>query len=85
VPESPTTGQWLDVSVDRGRCCGYAVCVGLCPEVFDLDDDGLASIVIDAIPVELETAVRHAAASCPEAAITVADGPSPPCNGERPS
>jgi ferredoxin len=45
----------------------------------------LASIVIDAIPVELETAVRHAAASCPEAAITVADGPSPPCNGERPS
>lgn len=83
MAESPIPGQSLDVSVDRGRCCGYAVCVGLCPEVFDLDDDGLARIVIDSIPVELEAAVRHAEASCPEAAITVTNGPSPPSNGER--
>lgn len=81
--ESSPPRQWLDVSVDRGRCCGYAVCVGLCPEVFDLDDDGLARIVIDAVPVELEAAVRHAEASCPEAAIVVTDGSSAPSNGER--
>ena len=58
MPESSMPGQWLDVSIDRGRCCGYAVCVGLCPEVFDLDDDGLARIVLDTVPVELESAVR---------------------------
>ena len=85
VPEEPISDRWLDVSVDRGRCCGYAVCVGLCPEVFDLDEDGLARIVIDAVPIKLEAAVRHAAASCPEAAIIVKDDPSAPSNGKNPS
>jgi ferredoxin len=74
-------GQWLDVSVDRGRCCGYAVCVGMCPEVFDLDDDGLAHVVIDPVPIKFEDAIKHAEASCPEAAITVTDGPSAPSRG----
>ncbi len=82
MPESSPPGPSLDVSVDRVRCCGYAVCVGLCPEVFDLDDDGLARIVIDFIPLELEASVRHAEASCPEAAIIVVKGSSASSNGE---
>ena len=85
MPETPIPARFLDVSVDRGRCCGYAVCVGVCPEVFDLDDDGLAHIVTDAVPIEFEAAVRHAEASCPEAAIIVTDGLSSPSNGKSPS
>jgi ferredoxin len=61
----------LEVFVDRVKCCGYAVCVGLCPDVFDLDEDGLAKVLTREIPVALEDSVHHAVASCPEAAISV--------------
>ena len=57
--------------MDRVKCCGYAVCVGLCPEVFDLDEDGLARVLTGDIPAALEDSVHRAAASCPEAAISV--------------
>ena len=42
-------------------------------------------IVTDAVPIEFEAAVRHAEASCPEAAIIVTDGLSSPSNGKSPS
>jgi ferredoxin len=71
VPEGVAGDRRLEVSVDRVKCCGYAVCVGLCPEVFDLDEDGLARALTSDIPADLEDSVRHAAMSCPEAAISV--------------
>jgi len=71
VSGEPTPTPGLEVSVDRGRCCGYAVCMGVCPEVFDLDDDGLARVLLDEVPPELEEKVRFAEMSCPEAAIKV--------------
>lgn len=71
MPEEPTPNPGLKVSVDRGRCCGYAVCVGICPEVFDLDEDGLARVLLDDVPAGLEETLRFAAMSCPEAAINV--------------
>jgi len=45
--------------------------MGVCPEVFDLDDDGLARVLLDEVPPELEEKVRFAEMSCPEAAIRV--------------
>jgi len=71
VPDGGAGDRRLEVSVDRVKCCGYAVCVGLCPEVFDLDEDGLARVLTTDIPAALEDSVHHAAASCPEAAISV--------------
>jgi ferredoxin len=71
VPVGVAGDRRLEVSVDRVKCCGYAVCVGLCPEVFDLDEDGLAQVLTSDIPAALEDSVHHAAASCPEAAISV--------------
>lgn len=57
--------------VDDDRCCGHGVCVALCPDVFDLTDDGYAVAVGTDVPPGLETTVREAATQCPEAAITI--------------
>ena len=61
----------LVVTVDRRRCCGYAICVGICPEVYELDGDGLAQVRPGSVRLELHEPARRAAASCPEEAITV--------------
>ncbi|MFI1212961.1 ferredoxin [Streptomyces sp. NPDC020802] len=57
--------------VDEDRCRGHGVCCTLCPEVFDLSDDGYAVVRVLDIPPESEQAARGAAMSCPERAITV--------------
>ncbi|GAB2960818.1 ferredoxin [Streptomyces pseudoechinosporeus] len=61
----------MKVTVDDDRCRGHGVCCSLCPEVFDLSDDGYAVAQTPDVPEEFENAVRSAAGMCPERAITV--------------
>ena len=42
-----------------------------CPEVFRMDDEGLAEVYTDPIPVEVEDAAQEAADNCPTGVITV--------------
>ena len=37
----------MRVHVDRDRCEGNAVCVGIAPDLFDLDDDDYAVVKAD--------------------------------------
>ncbi|MGW1715983.1 ferredoxin [Streptomyces sp. NPDC002156] len=57
--------------VDEDRCRGHGVCWTLCPEVFDLTDDGYAEVLVPEVPAEHESAVRTAVSSCPERAIVL--------------
>ncbi|MDX2541582.1 ferredoxin [Streptomyces sp. WI04-05B] len=61
----------MKAAVDEDRCRGHGVCWTLCPEVFDLTDDGYAEVLVPEIPAEHEGAVRTAAGSCPERAIVL--------------
>lgn len=61
----------MKVGVDDDRCRGHGVCCTLCPEVFDLSDDGYAVVRSPDVPARFENAVRSAADLCPERAITV--------------
>ena len=63
----------MKVRVDASVCAGFGVCVGLCPEVFELHDDGYAVVVVDEVPKEFEEAVRKAVNQCPARAISLAD------------
>jgi len=65
----------MKVRVDAGVCAGFGVCLGLCPEVFELHDDGYAIVRVDEVPQELEDAVREAASQCPSRAISLSDEP----------
>ncbi|WP_106399815.1 ferredoxin [Actinocorallia populi] len=61
----------MRVTIDDDNCRGHGVCCTVCPDVFDINDDGYAEVLLDVIPAGLEDSVRKAAANCPERAITV--------------
>ena len=62
----------MKVIVDPDRCEGQAVCVGLAPAVFELnDDDEVVRIVVDDVPAEQEKRVRKAVEKCPMAALRI--------------
>jgi ferredoxin len=59
------------VEVDRDSCEANAVCQGLVPEVFEVDDDDVLHIKVDDVPPALADSVRHAVRSCPKAALSL--------------
>ena len=61
----------LRAFADRDRCCGYGLCVQLCPEVFKTDDNGLVYLDSEIVPAGLEEQATEAAASCPAEALRV--------------
>ena len=61
----------MKVAVDPELCQGHARCWDICPEVFGLDDEGHAVVLVDEVPPALEGGVRDASVNCPERAIAV--------------
>lgn len=61
----------MQVAVDGDLCQGHARCWTICPDVFDLDDEGHAVVLQPEVPAGLEDRVREAQANCPERAIEV--------------
>jgi ferredoxin len=45
------------------------VCLGLAPDIFDLDDEDYAVVKIDPIPADQEELAEQAIAECPRAAL----------------
>ena len=50
-------------------CIGCGACTAVCPDVFDLNADGLAENIMGDVPAELEPDADAALAACPVAAI----------------
>ena len=63
----------MKVQVNPQVCAGFGVCVGLCPEVFELHDDGYAIVRVSEVPPEHEGAVRQAVNQCPSGAISLSE------------
>jgi len=63
----------MKVVPDYDACEANAVCAGLVPEVFEVDDDDNLNILVDEIPDRLLDGVRHAVRSCPKAALQLAE------------
>jgi ferredoxin len=63
----------MRVQVDRDACEANAVCAGLAPEVFSVDDDDNLHILVDSVPAGLHDVVGHAVRSCPKAALRLED------------
>lgn len=61
----------MKVKVDPNVCMGSEVCVEACPEVFQMNKDGVSEVQVDEVPENLEDAVREAASDCPTGAITI--------------
>ena len=61
----------MRVKIDRELCSGDGICSELCPEVFELDDENKATVIVDKVPEDAEDACRDAVDSCPESCIEI--------------
>lgn len=52
------------------NCIGCGACTAVCPDVFELNDEGLAENIIGDVPAELADSAKEAMESCPVEAIT---------------
>ena len=65
----------MKVRVDPEICAGFGICLGICPEVFALHEEGYAVVLVGEVPPELEDLARRAASQCPSNAISIRDDP----------
>ena len=61
----------MRVRVDQELCTGCGLCVEICPEVFEMNDDGLAEAKEKDVPEDLASDAREAAEDCPVEAIII--------------
>ncbi|OIO87753.1 MAG: ferredoxin [Candidatus Aquicultor secundus] len=56
--------------IDHDECIGDGICEQICPEVFELRDDGLAYVINENPDESLYDKIEEAVEECPAAAIT---------------
>ena len=44
----------MKATIDRTGCIGCGLCPDICPEVFQMADDGLAEVIAAEIPTDAE-------------------------------
>lgn len=59
------------VKVSKDVCIGCGACQAMVPDVFDIDDDGLAYVMDNAKVKENIEDVNDAVDNCPTGAITI--------------
>lgn len=57
--------------VNKDVCIGCGLCPSICPEVFNMDDDGLAVAIEEELDDDIIDSAKEAEESCPVDAITV--------------
>lgn len=60
----------LKAFVDKGTCIACGMCASICPEVFEIEDDGKAALIVDEVSDKNEHACIEATDNCPVGAIT---------------
>ena len=61
----------MKIEVDWGLCESNGVCMGIIPEVFQLEDDDTLTILQEDVTPENEAQVRDAVRQCPRQAISI--------------
>lgn len=61
----------MKARVDAEKGIGCGLCVEICAEVFEMNEDGIAEVKVNPVPAEADECCRNAAESCPVEAITI--------------
>jgi ferredoxin len=65
----------MKVSIDKDKCSMCATCVAVCPEVFEMTDEGTVDVKDELkdkdVPKDLEEKVKEAQSMCPSSAIVI--------------
>ncbi|MFC9993285.1 ferredoxin [Nocardia sp. NPDC127526] len=59
----------MKLTVDLDQCEANGICVGIAPDVFDLDDDDVLHIVESEVTEANKADIETAVAQCPKAAL----------------
>ncbi|AFQ45056.1 MULTISPECIES: ferredoxin [Desulfosporosinus] len=57
--------------VNKDECIGCESCPAFCPEVFKMEDDGLAVAYTNPVPAEFEESCKEAVEGCPAHCISL--------------
>lgn len=57
--------------VNKDTCIGCETCVGICPQVFSMDDDGKSVAIDKDIPENIQDSAVEARDNCPVEAIDI--------------
>ena len=61
----------MKVCIDPELCSGCGPCVDICPEIFELNEEGIAVVKVNEVSAELQDACKEAAGDCPTEAISI--------------
>lgn len=61
----------MKITIDYDMCASTGGCMQICPEVFEVRNDGFLYLLQEEPPEELRDKVQEAADLCPTAAIEV--------------
>lgn len=61
----------MKANVDQETCIGCGLCTSVCPEVFEMNDNGKAQVKLQEVPTANGDEAKDAEASCPVNAISV--------------
>lgn len=61
----------MKVKVIEEKCIGCGACIATCSEVFDYNDNGLATVIKEEVSKENEELVVAATETCPVEAIEI--------------
>lgn len=61
----------MKARVIEDKCIGCGQCAATCDEVFEITDEGVATVITDEINDELVDNVKKAASGCPTDAIEI--------------
>ena len=60
----------MKVNIIKDKCIGCGNCVALTEAtVFDYNDDGLAEVIVESVPKDMEDTAKDAITQCPTEAI----------------
>jgi len=59
----------MKVEVNKEACIGCGACAAICPDVFEMDDEGLSSVKSEDVSDSLKDDVIEAIEACPTSAI----------------
>ena len=59
----------MKLKVNQDVCIGCGACAAICPEVFDIDDTGLAVAIVNEIDEKMTEDALDAKEGCPTGAI----------------